>query len=313
MILKKRKENRIGTAAKRRYDLPFQKDIGTRYMMVVITLMVFLGFLSMALHISMSALSDRWTSGLEGKMTVEIPAQGLNQDMRDKDEMAAITTRIQNYLEAHSAVTSIDVMAEDELIAMVAPWLGDQPTQMDIPLPVLISIDLYRDLTEAQLSAMKNHIIEIDAASRLDTHQNWLDELLRFTGAIKMVSIVMALVIALTTLMAVAGVVRARLAAHMDDVELLHLMGATDNYIAHQFQRHILILSSKGCIIGALLGALMIKIIASIAGNMGFALLPDFSFNAGHWLIMAFIPFTILILCFITARNTLRRALQKMP
>ncbi|PJF20246.1 MAG: permease, partial [Phototrophicales bacterium] len=106
---------------------------------------------------------------------------------------------------------------------------------------------------------------------------------------LKMVSIILIAVITLTTVMAVAGVVRARLAAHMEDVELLHLMGATDDYIARQFQRHIFMLSLKGCVFGSLLGIAMIKFIAWMAGSMGFALIPDFTFSGFHWGILTMI------------------------
>lgn len=313
MASPKQNEPRIGKAQERKYDLPFQKDIGTRYMMIVIMLMVFLAFLSVALTITLNALSARWTSGLEGKMTVEIPVQASDKTLRSQEDLNVVAANIIKALEQYENLEKAETIAPETLTEMVAPWLGDDNAGLEIPLPVLISVQWEDQPRQEQIVKIKNDIVMIDGASRLDTHKSWLDELLQFTGALKMVSTILIIVITLTTLMAVAGVVRARLAAHLDDVELLHLMGATDEYIARQFQRHIFFLSLKGCFIGAALGVLMIKFITWMAGNLGFALMPDFAFGAGHWGILGLIPFTILALCYITARKTLISALQKMP
>ncbi len=303
----------LGKAKTRQYDLPFQKDIGTRYMTTVITLMVFLGFLCAALGLTLHAINTRWTTGLEGKMTVEIPAQGIDQSLRERDALDAIAQSVIAEFQNHRFVRKIEVISQEAMTDMISPWLGERQNYADLPLPVLISVEVEGTLGEKDLLTLQNAVVSIDAASRLDTHKDWLAELLRFTGAIKLVALVMGIVITLTTLMAVAGVVRARLAAHMADVELLHLMGATDTYIARQFQGHILGLSLRGCLIGAGMGVLMIKGIGWVAGQLGFILMPDFAITMSSWVMLCLVPIAIIGLCFVTARATILNALKDMP
>lgn len=307
-----RKDGTLGKAKARRYDLPFQQNVGTRAMTMVIALMVFLGFLCAALSLTLHALGTRWTTGLEGKMTVEIPAQGLDQSIRDRDELGAIADEMVAFLKQQPAVTAADVVSEEDIAAMIAPWLGDFNSTAGLPLPVLISVEA-AEMDEAATLKIQNGIISIDPGSRLDTHEDWLGELLRFTGAMNLAAAVMALVITLTTLLVTAGVVRARLAAHVADVELLHLMGATNSYIARQFQGHILTLSVIGGALGCGLGIAMIKSIGWIAGRLGLMVMPDFAFAGTDWVMLCLVPVVIICLCFVTARATILGALKLMP
>jgi cell division transport system permease protein len=314
-MFQKDTNRKLGKAPKRRYDLPFQKDIGTRYMMIVVAMMVFLSILAMSLHMTMSALSTHWTTGLEGHITIEIPPNALDQTMRHHDELTAIAERMIATLSTDSVFKSLARIPENELAEMVAPWLGFEMnnTDQDIPFPVLIAAQTHEPLSENDIALLKDQIIGMDASSRLDTHQNWLSELLKFTSILKVLSIILGLVISITTFVAVAGVVNARLVAHVSDVELLHLMGATDDYIAGQFKRHVLILAFIGCIIGCTFGAGLIWLIAQLIGRLDLSLMPEFSFHIFHWGMLCLVPFMILLLCYITADRTLHKALSKMP
>ena len=60
---------------------------------------------------------------------------------------------------------------------------------------------------------------------------------------------ILALVIAVTVL-SVTFATRGAMATNRAVVEVLHYVGATDSFIAHQFQRHFLLLGLKGGAIG---------------------------------------------------------------
>src|SRR5690606_34585186 len=120
-------------------------------------------------------------------------------------------------------------------------------------------------------------------------------------------------VIALTTLVAVAGAVRSKLSENKEELELLHLMGASDSYIARQLQRHTLILSFQGGLFGIAAGGLMLLMISLIAGQMGVNLVPDFSLSGAQKLMLLLMPVPIALLAMLTSRFTVLRVLTKMP
>jgi cell division transport system permease protein len=147
----------------------------------------------------------------------------------------------------------------------------------------------------------------------MDTHEEWLNDLLRFTGALNLAAIILALVIGVTMVTAVGGAVRSRLAIHRAEVELLHLMGASDRYITRQFQRHSLILALRGGFIGAVFGALFLVLIGWVAGQMGVAILPDFRLDPVQMMLLAMIPLVAGLIATVTARWTVTRVLTTFP
>ena len=110
-----------------------------------------------------------------------------------------------------------------------------------------------------------------------------------------------------------AGAVRSRMAVHREEVKLLHLMGASDNYISKQFQRHSLILAIQGSLLGLVLGGLSLKTIGWIGGEMDVNLLPGFALGPAHVIALLCLPVVIAAIAIITTRETVLKVLSQMP
>src|SRR5208282_2334251 len=84
----------------------------------------------------------------------------------------------------------------------------------------------------------------------LDDHRRWIERM-RTMGAAAVAAgvVVFALVLAVTVL-SVTFATRGAMATNRPIVEVLHYVGATDGFIAGQFQRHFLMLGFKGGAIG---------------------------------------------------------------
>jgi len=166
---------------------------------------------------------------------------------------------------------------------------------------------------EAFQAAFSRFMAAFGAQARIDTHENWLEDVMRFTGALQFAALLLTLIIGVTTLVAVAGGVRSKLSENKDELELLHLMGASDSYIARQLQRHTLILSLQGGAAGVLAGGILLFIISVVAGKIGVNLVPDFRLDDAQKLMLLLLPVPIAVLAMITARFTVLRVLAKMP
>ena len=70
---------------------------------------------------------------------------------------------------------------------------------------------------------------------------------------------------------------RAGLAIHGPVVELLHVMGAPDRYVARQFQSHVLGLAVRGGLAGTLLAAATLFALTRAGGEFSAGLMPDIS------------------------------------
>ncbi len=302
----------VGRAQPRRYDIPLDKDSGTGFLLLLIALMTFLAILALSASMALGALSERWSSGLENKLTIEIPASGENQETRGPEEIEAIATRIVSLLGNHPHVTSAEALNKEDVLALVSPWLGENLNFADVPVPGLVKVEM-KKTEEKIINGLSERIEAIDPVSRIDTHDAWLGDLIRFSSALQLAAFILAVVIGATTITAIAGAVRSRMAMHQAEVELLHLMGASDEYITGQFQRHAMLLAAKGGAIGTVLALASLALTGWAGGKADIQLVPDLSLSLVHIALLMTMPLVAAGIAALTARHTVFRTLSQMP
>lgn len=308
-----RREKALGVArGKRVYDLPLNRGSGSGFLVLLIGLMTFLAMMALSASFALSAMTNRWSSGLEDRLTVEIPATDAGGQPLKHDDVKSMTERIATALQQHPAVANVHVLDDQEITNLVKPWLGDDLPMANLPVPGLISVQL-RQSDSSTLKQLSDRITGVDARARLDTHEEWLRDIIRFTGALQFAAAILTIVIGVTTAAAVAGAVRARMAVNRDEIEILHLMGAADSYISRQFQRHSLVLSLQGAFAGMIVGTLALTTIGWICGHMEVNLLPEFSLATWQMLVLACLPLAAAAISMATARHTVDTALKQLP
>ncbi|MCB1530761.1 MAG: permease [Rhodospirillales bacterium] len=297
---------------RRRYDLPLEGGEGSGFLRLLIALMTLLAVLGLSASFVLSEMTQRWSSGLEGRLSVEIPAEDSNGQIMDAEKVKDMTQKAAQIFETHPAVSGVEIMSDAEIRDLLSPWLGKDLAMGNIPLPGLISVHL-QEGAEVDLDALQERLQKINGAARIDTHESWLKDVLQFTGALQFAAMALTLIIGATTIAAVAGGVRSQTAVHKDALELLHLMGASDSYISRQIQRHILILAFQGALAGAAAGGILLLLIGWFSVETQASLLPEFSLSLLQKTELALIPALVAFLAMLTARRTLLRTLAQMP
>lgn len=309
----KRSGRSLGVAKERRqYDLPLNKGNGTLFLKILIALMTFLAILGLAFSFTLSEMTNRWSAGLENKASIEIPAQDINGAILPQETVNILTSDVSTFLKNHPAIESVEIMSVEEIAELVSPWLGENLTFDNVPLPGIISIGFKEDI-EFDMKAIETRLKKIAPQAILDTHESWLKDILKFTGALNFAAVLITLVIGVTTIIAITGAVQSRMAIYHEELQLLHLMGAEDSYISRQLQRYMLILSFQGALIGTIFGGLALTIIGWLAGKMDISLLPDFTLSGAQILTLLSLPILIAFVSMFTARQTVLRVLVKMP
>lgn len=308
-----RKERVLGVAKEtRRYDLPLTNSTSNSFLRLLICLLSVLGMLALSASFALSAMTERWSQGLANKVSVEIPASDSGGDIIAPRMVRSMTDDAAKILSAHPDVEQAAITQEKEVRALLAPWLGEDLAMDSIPVPGLISVT-FREGSTPDLEKLQSQIREAAPTARIDTHEGWLGDVLRFTGALQFAAILLGLIIGATTLVAVAAGVKSKLSENKEELELLHLMGASDSYIARQLQRHTLFLSFQGGALGVIAGGILLFVISLVAGEMGVNLIPDFRMADGQKLMLLLMPVPIALLAMLTARITVMNVLTRMP
>lgn len=296
----------------REYDLPLNKSEDSSFLVLLIGLMSFLAILAFSGTLALNNMTSRWSSGLENKVTVEISVETPQGHLLSNETVKTETKKLARHLRESALIDSVKVMSHEEVQELISPWIGDNLTLTDIPLPGLIALEL-RSSSPQQLSALRNEVEEISPYARLETHHDWLADLVRFAATLKTLALIIGIIIGGATITAITAGMRTRMAIHKKEVELLHSMGASDSYIARQFQRHAMILSAKGALAGTIAGLFITFITLVMSGHSGTSLIPSIEIHLGGMLFLISIPFFVILIATLTSRFTVLRSLARMP
>ena len=132
-------------------------------------------------------------------------------------------------------------------------------------------------------------------------------------------SAVQALALMLTALIAGAAAAtvmvatRASLAVHRETIELLHLIGAQDGFVARAFGRRALVLGLRGGLIGLGLAGLTYMLLQRATSGLDAPLMPRLEWSLVSLATLAALPLASAAIAMLTARFTVLRALAKLP
>lgn len=297
----------------RRYDLPLNRSSGTGFVVWVMSMMVYLATVIVALFFALSAVTARWTDGLALQATLEIPHMDLTATDNDADKQKLLFEKITARLNGLEIVKTARQLDTKEINNLIEPWLGVDNISSEIPLPALIAIEFNQEPTTNDILVINSNAKDFFSHANLDTHKEWLDDIQSLIQSIRFVVLGLGLIIIITAISSVSGAARSRLAIHKSEVELLHIMGAGDAYIASQFERQSGHLSLVAGGVGFILALVTLISASFIGASVKQALMPDFSLSLLQWLALIFVPISAILIAMISARITVMRALKKLP
>ncbi len=298
--------------ARNRNDIPFGQDPASRLMPWIVAVMVYIAGLSLAGAFVLSAFADRWETGLTGSLTVQIPPpsdDALSTEGQDRKVAAALSV-----LSETDGVAEAEALATEEMRRLLSPWLGQNIDPRDLPLPSLITVQLMDGLMASDLDMrdLRRRLEAVVPGAVIDDHGQWQERLVGFLGALRLVSAVIVGIVTVAGLIMVVFATRGGLLAHRQTIELLHLFGAHDSYVARQFQREAMKAGLKGGIFGVLAAAATVIALGQGAASTG-AVLPGVAVLAFmDWLILALLPVATALIAMLAARFTVLRALARM-
>ena len=293
---------------KGRSDLPLGRDASSRFLPWIVCLMVFLAALALAATMALSNAGDGWRAGLVGTLTVQIVPTANAGDTADLDKRAEDALRL---LRTTPGIARAEPVPRARIAALLEPWLGSDPFALGLPVPRLIDVSLAAGAGVDE-RALARRLADAVPGATIDDHGAWLDRLLALARAMEAVAIAVMAVVGLAAVATVVFTTRTGLAVHEDSIEVLHLVGATDSFIAHQFEVHALKLALKGGAVGVAIAALAIGAIAFYSRDIDAALLPRMSLSALQWLWLVLVPAAAAAITVVTARMTVMRALGRM-
>lgn len=282
-----------------------------RTLIAVMAVMCFLAVLAVGAMLLINRAVSQWASGLSSEVTLQLP------QLSTRDMEADLST-LTNMLEQTPGVKVVSVLDRAAGEKLVAPWIGEAGLDA-LPIPRLIRV-VVDDKRPPDFVALETSVQKAVPTARLDTHRRWEAELRRMASTLTLLS---SLVLALISLSAIAMVIfasRAVLEANRDVVEVLHIAGADDDFIATEINRRFMAAGLLAGVLGLVGGFLMFMALGywGITENNGvasaarglFFLPQDGDWRSLSWFLL--VPLAATVLALLTSRLTLRRMLGEV-
>ncbi|HEX4112991.1 MAG TPA: hypothetical protein VH020_10695 [Stellaceae bacterium] len=305
---------------RRRYDIPFARDGSVRFLPGLIALMVYLAGLALAGMLLLNAALADWNRGLSGVMTVELPpiADTVLDGTKDgaKDGSAEVQP-VLGVLRATPGVTMARLLPRADVAKLVQPWLGDGEAVAQLALPRLIDVRI-DPAHRPDIDSLRAKLVAAAPGATLDDARLRFDRLFDFGLSVELTALTIVVLIGAAAVLTTIFTTRAGLAVHQNVIEILHIIGAHDSYIARQFARQALGLAWRGGLVGLVLAVATLAGIghaADAAAIFGpnLRLVPSFVLAPWQWAVLALLPFAAAAIAHFTALATVRRALARMP
>jgi cell division transport system permease protein len=291
----------IPSAADRRL---LDESRGTRAMMWIMAIMLFLTVLAAALGLgtrSAAALLDRQ---LAGRLTVQViePVEA----QRAAQTAAALAT-----LARLPEVRRAREVDRAELASLLRPWLGADGADPDLPIPALIDVDLDRT-GDADVARVARAVAAVAPAARLDRQESWMSPIADFMTMVTGLALALVLLMAAATAAVVILAARAGLETHRETIEVLHMLGSTDVQVSRLFQRRIALDTLIGGVLGTVLAGGLVALVGVQLGALGSDLLSGLTLAPRDWLLLALLPVAFALLATLAARVAVTGALGRI-
>ena len=294
-----------------RSDLPLNRDASARFLPWIIGFMVYLCVIAVAAALTVDRVAERWRQGLAGNLTVELPFAG---DL-ETEKRAEQLDQAMELVTDTPGVTGATVLEDQQIAALLEPWLGPDATQLDVPLPTMIAVTRRTD-SVIDLADLKAKLQQVVPGAQVDDHGDWVADALGFLRSLQALAGALSALALAAAALTVIFVTRTGLATHRGVIEVVHLIGAPDRYIARQFQAQAMKHGLLGGIVGLGFGAATVlgigRFIAFSLGSANPGLSFDFRLLPWQWVVLGALPLVVALLAMFTARRTVMRSLAKM-
>lgn len=287
-------------------DIPFARDDANRLLPVMIACLI--GFAALMLAVAMClthALSDQ-SRAVIGGIQVEVP--------RTKAADSAFLENVTKELKQISGIEEVTVITQPQMEKLLRPWMGDDFTLADLPVPVLLDVktDVKEGKSAVDIKAVRAALSKLDNAIKVEDRGPWVGQMNRAMTLLQGLVLLVALLLILCVLGMIVLVARTNLRLHFKTVSLLHMFGATDEYILRQFQWNNAWLAARGALFGVVFAAVVFGAAVLLSLRWESPAVPQISITVAHILMFVLLPVFTALIALVATRLTVQSMLEHM-
>lgn len=295
----------------RRNEIPTDDEETSVFMYVLSSIYMYLFVVVLAMVMAINTMVTNWEKDILGAVTIQVsPIEDENKKI-DVAKTEEQLNKVLQYVENAKGVKSVHILDNKTVERLMTPWLGNKIDVESLPIPRLLDVQLKED-AEINYDEMTQGLHKVSANASIDNHRLWLNRLLKFAASLKTLALCVLLMVAGICAFSIYYSARTSLGINLNSIEILHIIGAKDDYIAKQYAKSYAKIGFFSGVIGLIFAIPSIVLVSKYGISTGSGLLNGAGLSAFHWFFMMTTPLFSLLYAMGTAYYTVRKSLEKM-
>ncbi len=236
-----------------------ERSVAGRTLLLLIAIMTFLSGVTLGGVVLVQKSALAWSADVGREVTIQLrPIEGevMESNLRTAVALAEQTPGVAN----------ARALTLEESQQLLEPWLGAGIDLSAIEIPRLVVVEL-SDPAEADIAKLERDLQTVQGAS-LDTHAAWRTQLNTMAGTIVVSGLLVLALIVLATVLAIIFATRGTMASNREIVDVLHFIGASNAFIAGEFQGRFLAIGFRGGLLGGAASIVFFLLVGVTAGSV---------------------------------------------
>jgi cell division transport system permease protein len=187
-----------------------------------------------------------------------------------------------------------------------------------LPVPRLIAVELDR-AAPPDFDSLRSTLVRQFPNVAIDDHRRWQQQIRTITRSFALGGLAILLLVGAATTAIIVSATKSAMASNRDIVEVLHFVGATDRFIAREFERHFLRLGVRAGVVGALWATFVFLAMPTVMELMGGGavtiaeirrLIGIATLDPPGYFLLGIVVLVIAALCMLTSRIGVYRILN---
>ncbi len=287
-------------------DIPFARDDAHRMLPTMIACLTGFAALLLAVAICLSSALASQSNQVVGMVQVELP----RSKAADENFMSTVKAE----LDRTAGVESVTVIGERQMEGLLKPWLGDDFALADLPLPVMLDVKTAVKGRESAVDVvgLRKALAKIDTNIRIEDRGPWVNHMVRAMTLLQSLAVIVAVLLVACVVAMIVLVARTSLRLHFKTVSLLHMFGATDEYILRQFQWNNAWLAARGALGGVIFAGLIFAFAVVLTARWQSPVIPQIEVSIAHPLLFVALPLVTALVALFSTRMTVKSMLGHM-
>lgn len=286
-----------------------------RSLTLVVSIMCFLACLTAGAVYMINQSASAWLKDIASEVTIQVePKPG-------EAETDQLVKDVHAFLSLQPGIADVRPLGRAVSGKLLEPWLGSTAALEELPIPRLLAVELDRS-APPDFGALKAALGKQFPGVTLDDHRQWQRQIRTVTRSFALGGLAILFLVGAATTAIIVSATRSAMASNREIVEVLHFVGATDSFIAREFERHFLALGVRAGLVGAGLAMAVFVLMPTAMQVLGGGtvtmgelkrLVGTGVLDGTGYLLLVGVVVVIAALCMLTSRFGVYRILHSQP